>query len=155
MADTSSETAIASPRPAVGEMPSGRPAERPRAWPLTLLRTTSLLFVLDTLLQAALAGLFITGDVGFLDLHAANAQVLAALVLVEAAAALLVWRSMRGPAWPFALTVGLLVLVGAQMGLGAARMLGGHIPLALGVFGVGVVLAYWACTYKHGEGDHG
>ncbi|OLZ65384.1 hypothetical protein AV521_32435 [Streptomyces sp. IMTB 2501] len=135
---------------------SGIPsAEPPRALPLTLLRATSLLFLFDTLLQAALAGLFITGDVGFLDLHAANAQVLAALSLVEAVAALLVWRSMRGPAWPFALALGLIVLVGAQMGLGAARMLGGHVPLALGVFGVGVALACWACTYQHGEGKRG
>ncbi|MET9071406.1 hypothetical protein [Streptomyces sp. NPDC004232] len=123
-----------------------------RNWPLTLLRTMSVLFVIDTLLQAALAGLFITGDVGFLDLHAANAQLLATFSLVEAAAALLVWRSMRGPAWPFAAAVGLIVLVGAQMGLGAARMLGGHVPLALGVFGVGVALTCWACTYKHREG---
>ncbi|MFF4575858.1 hypothetical protein [Streptomyces sp. NPDC001410] len=119
--------------------------------PLTLLRTSSLLFLFFTLLQAALAGLFITGDVRFLDLHAANAQVLATLSLVEAVAALLVWRSTRGPAWPFALAVGLVVLVGAQMGLGAARMLGGHVPLALGVFGAGVALACWACTYKHEE----
>ncbi|MFF4361603.1 hypothetical protein [Streptomyces sp. NPDC001604] len=126
--------------------------EPPRTWPLTLLRVTSLLFLFDTLLQGALAGLFITGDVRFLDLHAANAQLLAATALVEAVAALLVWRSMRGPAWPFALAVGLVVLVGAQMGLGAARMLGGHVPLALGVFGVGVALSCWAYMYKVGKG---
>ncbi|MGW1056320.1 hypothetical protein [Streptomyces sp. NPDC002521] len=134
---------------------SGIPAQRSRTWPLALLRTTSLLFVFDTLVQAALAGLFITGDVGFLDLHAANAQLLATLALVEAVAALLVWRSMRGPAWPFGVAVGLVVLVGAQMGLGAARMLGGHVPLALGVFGVGVALSCWACTYKGQERECG
>ncbi|MGW0883092.1 hypothetical protein [Streptomyces sp. NPDC002671] len=154
MPDTSAGATVTRPCPAEEAPPSGRPAERPRTWPLTLLRTTSLLFLFDTLLQAALAGLFITGDVRFLDLHAANAQVLATLVLVEAVAALLVWRSMTGPAWPFALAVGLVVLVGAQMGLGAARMLGGHVPLALGVFGAGAVLSYWACTYKYGENDH-
>ncbi|MGW2746033.1 hypothetical protein [Streptomyces sp. NPDC001450] len=152
MADTSTDTAVPLPRPAEGAPLSRTRAERPRTWPLTLLRTTSLLFLFDTLLQAALAGLFITGDVRFLDLHAANAQLLATLALVEAVAALLVWRSMRGPAWPFALAVGLVVLVGAQMGLGAARMLGGHVPLALGVFGVGVALSCWAYTYKGREG---
>ncbi|MER6030963.1 hypothetical protein [Streptomyces sp. NPDC001851] len=152
MADTSAEAVVQRPGP-TAEPPSGALSDRPRTWPLTLLRATSLLFVFDTLLQAALAGLFITGDVRFLDLHAANAQVLAVLVLVEAVAALLVWRSMRGPAWPFALTVGLVVLVGAQMGLGAARMLGGHVPLALGVFGVGVALSCWACTYQHAKGE--
>ncbi|MGW1909902.1 hypothetical protein ACWCQS_03810 [Streptomyces sp. NPDC002076] len=128
------------------------PTGRPRTWPLTLLRVTSMLFLFDTLLQAALAGLFITGDVRFLDLHAANAQLLAALSLVDAVAALLVWRRMGAPAWSFALAVGLVVLVGAQMGLGAARLLGGHIPLALGVFGVGVALSCWAYTYKVGKG---
>ncbi|MEV5872925.1 hypothetical protein AB0L75_01625 [Streptomyces sp. NPDC052101] len=134
---------------------TGAAVSRPRPWPLTLLRAASLLFVFDTLLQAALAGLFITGDVRFLDLHAANAQLLASVSLVEAVAALLVWRSTRGPAWPFALAVALVVLVGAQMGLGAARMLGGHVPLALGVFGVGVALCCWAWTYRSGKGVDG
>ncbi|WP_189956765.1 hypothetical protein [Streptomyces alanosinicus] len=152
MSDTTTEAMVPRPRPGEEEPPPGRPAARSRTWPLTLLRTIALLFVFDTLLQAALAGLFITGDVRFLDLHVANAQVLAALVLVEAVAALLVWRSMKGPAWPFALAVGLVVLVGVQMWLGAARLVGGHVPLALGVFGAGVALACWACTYKDQEG---
>ncbi|MGW3208289.1 hypothetical protein [Streptomyces sp. NPDC001135] len=148
MTDTSTQAPAPRPRPTEEESHSGRAAERSRTWPLTLLRTTSLLFLLDTLLQAALAGLFITGDVRFLDLHAANAQLVATIALFEAVAALLVWRSMRGPAWPGALAVGLVVLVGAQTGLGAARVLGGHVPLALGVFGVGVALACWAYTYQ-------
>lgn len=128
----------------------GRDSLRRRA--LTVLRVVSVAFLFDTLVQAALAGLFITGNVGFLDLHAANAQLLATLALVEAAAALLVWRSLKGPAWPFTAAMGLVVLVGAQMGLGAARMLGGHVPLALAVFGAGTVLAWWSCTYRGAEG---
>ncbi|MEU8031564.1 hypothetical protein AB0C13_23465 [Streptomyces sp. NPDC049099] len=151
MTDTSTEVAVPRPRPTEEEPQSGRAAGRSRTWPLTLLRVTSLLFLFDTLFQAALAGLFITGDVRFLDLHAANAQLVAVIALVEAVAALLVWRTTRGPAWPFALAAGLVVLVGVQMWLGAARLLGGHVPLALGVFGTGVALACWACTYQGRE----
>ncbi|MFF7752770.1 hypothetical protein ACFZCP_26805 [Streptomyces sp. NPDC007971] len=127
----------------------------PRRRALTVLRVASVAFLFDTLLQAALAGLFITGDVRFLDLHAANAQLLAALSVLEAVAALVVWRSLKGPAWPFTTAVGLVVLVAAQMGLGAARMLGGHVPLALAVFGAGTVLAWWSCTYRGAEGGRG
>lgn len=137
----------AAPRPGDGRTP------RRRA--LTVLRVASVAFLFDTLLQAALAGLFITGDVRFLDLHAANAQVLATLSVVEAVAALVLWRSSKGPVWPFTTAVGLVVLVAAQMGLGAARMLGGHVPLALAVFGAGTVLAWWSCTYRGSTGGRG
>ncbi|MFE7194521.1 hypothetical protein [Kitasatospora sp. NPDC057541] len=115
---------------------------------VTLFRAVSVLFLLDTLFQAALAGLFVTGDVEFLAWHAANAQLLSALVVVEALAAAAVWRALRGPLWPLLGAVGLLGLLSAQQGLGAARMLGGHLPLGMAIFGLGAALTYWAFTFR-------
>jgi heme A synthase len=109
-----------------------------------LLRVLSVLALFDTLVQAALAGLFITGDVGLLDWHGVNASVLALLVALEAGAAFLVWRPGRGPAGPFLLALGLLVLVGVQQALGAARVIAGHVPLGMAIFGLGAALTYWS-----------
>ncbi|GGT84772.1 hypothetical protein [Streptomyces violascens] len=121
---------------------------RLRRWPIRLLRATAVLFLLDSLLQAALAGLFVTGDVGLLAWHAANAQMLSALVVVQTIAAVVIWRSLRGPWWPPALTVGLLGLLSIQQGLGESRMLGGHIPLGMAIFGTGAALTYWAFSFQ-------
>ncbi|MFF8946703.1 hypothetical protein ACF1A5_31495 [Streptomyces sp. NPDC014864] len=117
-----------------------------------LLRALSVLALFDTLIQAALAGLFITGDVAFLDWHAANASVLALIVALEAITAYLVWRPGRGPIGPFLLAVGLVLLVGAQQALGESRMLGGHVPLGMAIFGIGAVLAYWSFSSAHEGG---
>lgn len=88
------------------------PASSARRWPIRLLRATTVLFLLDTLFQAALAGLFVTGDVGLLAWHAANAQILTAPVVVQAIAAGETWRPLRGPWWPLALSCRRRSLVG-------------------------------------------
>ncbi|GGP53121.1 hypothetical protein [Streptomyces abikoensis] len=119
-----------------------------RRWPLRLLRATAVLVLLDTLAQAALAGLFVTGDLDLLAWHAANAGVLSALTVLEAMAALLVWRRLRGPHWPVVASVVLVALVSAQRGLGEARVLAGHIPLGMAIFGCATALACWAFTNR-------
>ncbi|MFB7115624.1 hypothetical protein [Streptomyces sp. NPDC056190] len=142
--------------PGTEESPAGESAtdERSRApagrhyWALVLLRSAAVLFLLGTLFQAALAGLFVTGDVAFLAWHAANATVLTALVAVQAVAALVVRRSLHGPRWPFPLTLGLLALLVVQQGMGEARMLGGHIPMGLTIFGTGATLAAGAFAFR-------
>ncbi|MGW7452885.1 hypothetical protein [Streptomyces sp. NPDC054787] len=127
--------------------PAG-PAPRPRRWALVLLRTGAVLFLLDTLFQAALAGLFVTGDVDLLTWHKHNADLLSALVAVQAVAAGVLWRKLRAPVWPFVLTLGLIVLLIAQQSLGESRMLGGHIPLGMAIFGAAAALTYWAFAYR-------
>ncbi|MFD8994284.1 hypothetical protein [Streptomyces abikoensis] len=117
-------------------------------WPLLLLRATAVLVLLDTLAQAALAGLFVTGDLDLLAWHAANAGVLSALTVLETVAALLVWRRLRGPRWPVVASVVLVALVSAQRGLGEARVLAGHIPLGTAIFGCATALACWAFTNR-------
>ncbi|MEE4420554.1 hypothetical protein [Streptomyces bugieae] len=72
--------------------------------PLALMRGAAAAFLLGTLAQAALAGLFVTGDVELLAWHDANAQVLAALALVLVLAAVLIRWRVQGPRWPIAAT---------------------------------------------------
>ncbi|MFI0909935.1 hypothetical protein [Streptomyces abikoensis] len=119
-----------------------------RRRPVRLLRVTAVLVLLDTLAQAALAGLFVTGDLDLLAWHAANADVLSALTVVETAAALLVWRRLRAPGWPAAVSTVLVALVNVQRGLGEARALTGHIPLGMAIFGCATALACWAFTHR-------
>jgi hypothetical protein len=136
--------------------PAPAEAATPHPWRrrgIRILRALSVLALLDTLLQAALAGLFITGEVGLLDLHAANASVLALLVALEAIAAFLLWRPGRGPIGPFLLAVGLLVLVGVQQALGESRVLAGHVPLGMAIFGIDAALTYWSFSYAYEEGS--
>ncbi|MFD7560763.1 hypothetical protein ACFV9E_40525 [Streptomyces sp. NPDC059835] len=120
---------------------------RARRWPLRLMRTAAVLVLLDTLAQAALAGLFVTGDLDLLTWHSANADVLTALTFVQTAAAALVWRRLGGPLWPAAASLVLAVLVGVQQGLGETRVLAGHVPLGMGIFGLATALACWAWTF--------
>ncbi len=116
--------------------------------PVALLRALACAFLLDTLVQAALAGLFVTGDVDLLAWHDANAQLLAALAVGQTVAAVLLRLRAGGPGWPVAATAALVVLVLGQQGLGQARILAGHIPLALAVFGTATALTYWSFTHR-------
>ncbi|MEV5375794.1 hypothetical protein AB0L26_07405 [Streptomyces nondiastaticus] len=119
-------------------------------WPWHVLRAVAVLVLLDTLAQAALAGLFVTGDLDLLTWHAANAGVLSALAVVQTAAAVAVRRAAHGPLWPAAASAVLVLLVSAQQGLGEARVLAGHIPLGMAVFGCATALAYGAFTQRPG-----
>ncbi|KNB50581.1 hypothetical protein [Streptomyces caatingaensis] len=116
--------------------------------PVRLLRATAVPVLLDTLVQAALAGLFVTGDLELLAWHAADAGVLSALTVLQAVATVLVWRRLRTPGGPAAAAAVLVGLVSAQRGLGEARALAGHMPLDMGVFGCATALTYWAFTCR-------
>ncbi|MDF5755588.1 hypothetical protein [Spongiactinospora sp. TRM90649] len=117
-------------------------ARRPRlAWSLRVLVTTHLAGVLA---QAALAGMFVTGDVGMLAAHRDNAVVTHVLTFSMTVAAVLVWRPARGPAWPAWTGGGLIVAENVQIVLGQERILGLHMPLGMLIFGVSAVLTVWA-----------
>ncbi|UKY48566.1 hypothetical protein [Streptomyces inhibens] len=131
--------------PAPGTRPARSTVSR---WLITVMRALACLFLLDTLAQAALAGLFVTGDVDLLRWHDANAQVLSALAALQIAAAMLIRLRTRGPRWPVAVTALLLALVAGQQALGHARILAGHIPLGMAVFGIAAALTCWAFTFR-------
>ncbi|WP_245658671.1 hypothetical protein [Microtetraspora malaysiensis] len=124
-----------------------RPARAVRAgapgwivWSLRIAATGHLAGVLG---QAALAGLFVTGDVDMLTLHRDNAGVTHALLYLQLVAAILLWRPGRGPRGPAWASVALIVLETAQIGLGQSRVLAGHFPLGMTIFGGSAVLAVW------------
>jgi hypothetical protein len=126
-------------------VPENRPARR---WPIIVIRSLALLVLLQVLLQAALAGGFITGDVGLLSLHSANAVL---LVLTSAAllpATILLVRPGRGPWWPILVSVALWVAIVTQAGLGFARLVGLHIPLGMAIMGLIAAFTWWAFSYR-------
>ncbi|NUK83568.1 hypothetical protein [Streptomyces lunaelactis] len=131
---------------------NGAPAVRKiRRWPLITLRCLITVFLLLTLVQPVLAGMFITGDVDLLDLHEINALTIGFLSWLLVINTVLLWRPGRGPAWPIGLAVVLAVLVQTQTGTGFSRSLGVHIPLGVALVAVATALTYWAFAYRGGR----
>jgi hypothetical protein len=110
------------------------------AWAVWSLRTTALLASLLVLTQAVLAGLFVTGDVGMLELHSVNAGLVISIAFLQLIAAVLVWRPGRGAVWPIWASAAVFALAEAQAGFGYARLVSAHIPLGVALFGASVGL---------------
>ena len=126
---------------------------RPARWPIIVIRILAVVVLLQVLTQAALAGGFITGDVGLLGLHTANAIL---LVLTSAAllpATLVLVRPGRGPWWPIVVSVALLSAIVFQIGLGFARLVGLHIPVGMSIMGLIAAFTWWAFGYRPGLGS--
>jgi DNA-binding CsgD family transcriptional regulator len=84
--------------------------------------------------QAALAGQFLNGNQGALNLHAANAEIIPLVTIAQLVVAIRVWRR-RKVAWPTAAAALLLVAIVFQVGFGYGRQLALHIPLGVAIFG--------------------
>lgn len=119
-------------------------AKRPRLT-LWLLRITATLHLVLVLAQPVLAGLFLTGDVDAIEVHAAVADALAFVELPFIAIAV-AYAIARGRLWVVPATVTLLVAVGLQMAVGYSRALQIHIPLGVVIVTVSVLLAIWVWT---------
>lgn len=102
--------------------------------------------------QAVLAGGFMQGHIEELPLHAGNAVLLAVEAMVLLPAAVLVWRPARGPAWPMVVAVLVFLAVGAQIGLGSARLLSLHVPLGVAIISGLVVLLIWSWSAHAAQG---
>ncbi|MDH2430713.1 hypothetical protein [Sphaerisporangium sp. TRM90804] len=131
-------TANRPPAPAT----EGSPASAPGwiRWALRLTATGHLLAVLG---QATLAGMFVTGEVDLLGVHRDNANTTFALLTLQLAAAVLLWRRGRGPSRPVWAGVGLMVMETGQIFLGQSRVVAAHIPLGVAIFGVSAVITAW------------
>jgi hypothetical protein len=132
---------ITAPAPAV----SPRPARR---WPVVVLRVLSIVVLLQVLLQAGLAGGFVTGDVGLLGLHSANGILLVLTAAALIPAAILLVRPGRGPWWPIVFSVLFWQLVAVQVGFGFARQVGLHIPIGVSIMGLISGFTWWVCAYR-------
>ena len=122
-----------------------RPAgtdRRPRLslWVLRVAVTVHLVLVLA---QPVLAGLFLTGNVDAIEVHSAVGGVAAAASLALIATAI-AYVLRRGRLWVLPVVVVLFLAVGAQVALGATRVLGAHVPLGVAIAVASALLAVWA-----------
>jgi hypothetical protein len=121
---------------------------RPHRWPIALVRLLATVVLLQVLVQAALAGGFVTGDVGLLGLHSANGILLVLTTAALLPAAVLLVRPGRGPWWPIVLSVVLWQLVAVQVGFGFARQVGLHIPLGVTITALVAGFTWWSYAYR-------
>jgi hypothetical protein len=124
------------------------PVKRPAHWPIVVLRCLSVLVLLQVLLQAVLAGGFITGRVAFLGLHSANGVFLVLTSLALLLATIPLVRPGRGPWWPIGFGVVLWLLIGVQVGIGFARLVGLHIPIGMSIMGLISGFTCWTFAYR-------
>ncbi|MEV6399152.1 hypothetical protein AB0M39_30945 [Streptomyces sp. NPDC051907] len=122
-----------------------------RRWPVILLRCLITAFLVLTLVQPVLAGMFVTGEVDLLELHEINAHTISFLSWLLVVSAVLLWRPGRGPLWPIPVALLLSVLVQMQSGWGFSRALELHIPVGVALTAGATALAYWAFSYRGGR----
>jgi hypothetical protein len=123
---------------------------------LWLLRAVVTVHLAGVVCQPVLAGMFLTGDVDAIALHATIANVLAVVDLLVIAAALLYLRGGRGKRWVLPVAVLLFVTVSFQITMGYARQLQLHIPLGVAITTGSVLLAVWVWSPSAaGERDGG
>jgi hypothetical protein len=117
-------------------------------WPIYLIRGLAVIILLQVLVQAGLAGGFISGDVSLLGLHTANGILLVPVSVLLLPAAFLLWRPGRGPFWPVVFGAVYWLVIGAQVGFGFARKLGLHVPLGVAAFGLIAAFTWWSFAYR-------
>ena len=86
-------------------------------------------------LQPISAGFILSGYGGGVRAHAAVAMAVQLGVVVQAAAAVVLWRLHRLPGWAAGMSVGLLFIAFLQMGLGYTHRYWLHVPLGVGIVG--------------------
>ncbi|WP_194818037.1 hypothetical protein [Nocardia sp. XZ_19_385] len=105
---------------------------KPRtSWPILLLRAASTGVAVLVLLQAALAGSFLSGEFAALAAHARNARIMAAFLLIQLIAAIVCKRAGLATKQPVLASVAQCVVTAALIPLGEQRILAVHLPLAV------------------------
>ncbi len=120
-----------------------RAVDRRLSWTLRSLRAVATLHLAAVLGQPVLAGMFLTGDVDAIDLHATIGSTLAAIGLLVIGAALAYVLVGRGPIWLLPAAVLLFLADGFQIGMGYERALEVHIPLGVVIVVGAVLLTGW------------
>ncbi|WP_459545558.1 hypothetical protein [Nocardia sp. X0981] len=127
----------------------------PARWPVFSLRAATTGVAVLVLMQAALAGSFLSGGFEALAAHARNGGLTGLLLVVQTIAAITCAR-MRLTTWrPVLTSVVQLVIVGVLFPLGEERILVAHVPLAV-LLTVGVLqttYAAWWQTPREPEGS--
>lgn len=103
----------------------------PTRWPVHLLRAATTGAAVLVLMQAVLAGSFLSGGFEALAAHARNGGLTGLLLIVQTVAALTCARMGLATRQPVLASVVQLVIVGALFPLGEQRILVAHVPLAV------------------------
>jgi uncharacterized membrane protein YozB (DUF420 family) len=123
--------------------PLQQPTSAPR-WPRTLFRSLTTCEALLALTQAALAGGFLDGNYGALDMHQVGAMITAAFAVLQLVSAVLLWRLGGGPGWPAAACGALIAAETGQIGLGYGRVLAVHVPLGAAIIACTFLMLAWS-----------
>ncbi len=118
---------------------------------LWLLRAVLTAHVIATLTQPVLAGLFLTGDVDAIDVHAAVASLVGSLGLAAAGIAVAYVLAGRGARWVLPVAVLLVAAEVTQIVLGYQRELQFHVPLGVAIVTASVLLAVWVWSPAAGR----
>jgi hypothetical protein len=102
-----------------------------RQWLYLAFRTVISIQVVVVLAQAVFAGGFLSGHYGMLDMHKTTASGIALIAFAQVAAGAFLLRTRARLRWPLLSSLAILVMVGAQIPLGMARVLMLHVPLAV------------------------
>jgi hypothetical protein len=109
-----------------------------------VFRVVTVLHAALTVVQAVAAGGILQASTAGLVVHQAGAGLLWLVALAQVPVAVLAWRPGRLPAWPIAVSAGLVVAETAQVAVGATGVLAVHVPLGVAIVGTAVVLAVWS-----------
>ncbi|WP_433333467.1 hypothetical protein [Spirillospora sp. CA-294931] len=104
-----------------------------------LMKATSVFLAVALLTQGITAGQLMSDEDGA-QLHHATSGVVSFALLLQAVAALLVWRAGRGSWRYLAVTLLLMVFTSVQFLVGSSGDVAVHVPLGVALFGAGAVL---------------
>ena len=102
---------------------------------IRLIRQVVVINVGLVALQALSAGFLMSGYARALTVHTVVAVALQFSALIQAIAAVVLWRRRRVPTWVAGLSIGLLVIVFLQVGFGYRKLYWLHVPIGVGIFG--------------------
>jgi hypothetical protein len=105
------------------------------------LQSILILHAMGVLMQATLAGRFLSGDDGAVKVHEVTGWVIAGLCLVQIVLAIVV---KKVPLWFVVASVVTFLGEGLQVGTGYGRFLNVHIPLSILISGAVMAQILWA-----------
>lgn len=142
---------MSAPTQAVPATTVDTPGPGPRRT-LQILRIVAVLHSLAAIVQPALAGSYLGGEVDAIAIHALNAHVVTGLGVFQLIAAIVfVWRG-RGRVWPLYGTLGLVLAVQVQVFAGFEGPVAVHIPLGVSIISMQILLTVWLFRAAAGVG---
>jgi hypothetical protein len=122
------------------------PRVRQPAVTLWLLRIGLTTHLLAAALQPVLAGMFLTGDVDAIEVHAGTATALGLICLTCAGISIGYVTAGRGRLWILPALLALFTVETGQIIVGYLRVLQVHIPGGVTIVVASVLLAVWVWT---------